>query len=1749
VITSEELAFVRLAMRRRLLSANKVREAVERKRLDAKDRSIPSILIDMGALQGEDATKLKRELRRVTQKAAPKPRARLKSTIAGRDPNVAADVPAADPDEQSRRDLGIPDVVGNYRLTRLLGAGAMGAVYVAEHQELRRTVALKLLMSEGAPSPRAVARFKREARLAARLDHPNIVRVYEAGVESGHHYIAMDMVKGRSVAELIALGELSPRRAVHIVRQVAEAVGYAHAQGVIHRDLKPANVLVDQRTGDARVTDFGLATLSEPDEDDKLTRTGAAVGTPAYMAPEQVRGQLHRVDGRTDVYALGATLYEMLVGKPPFEAGTFLELAKMICDKDAVSPRRLIHAVPDDVETICLKALEKDPKDRYQQAYDMAADLAAFLDDEEIVAQPPSTFTLARRTARRHPVGVAVLVGALGAASGLLGWKLTRPGHLHVSTTPPGAVVYVDDAEQGTTPRVGALELELPAGEHDIRFALDDYLETAGSGKVRLGRDEVLRRDYVLTPDSGNVLIEPQHTGGAKGRILEVALRPLDVAREDAAEIVQAGSRIVLAVPNGRWQVAVTRVDPGLLLPDPVEVTVQPGETKPVPFTLHADPSRLVVTADPEDVRVHDMASGRSYPAPAELSGAGRRTVRVTKPGYLPRRLEVEVPPGGDVAARVTLAPLAAWRRPLPGRLYPHDDGPGHRRSRSLLTADVDGDGALDVLALEQGPAGSGRRLVLLPGGGRTGLAFPPAATRATTLVAAHDVNDDGFLDVFLGAEADPRAEGERRGLDGGLEVRDGRTGRLVPRGRFPDLSAYAVTVHEPAEGPPVLLFAGAGDRPRALPVDAARPAGPAMPAPGPRRGPVVLRDRGGLSDQPRAVHPVEDGLLVQDLRPGGAVTRFPLEGVTPTSVLRPVYVERASDRGGHPWILVVPERGRALLVEPLDEAGRPEVHPLGDPTSAFRDPAVVLGRQTWILLGEGRRSRVFAASSAGAVEARPLPASRPFEVGPGLVWTAAGRAFRFDAEGWEPVPARSAEADAWIDREGEIRPADLDGDGLTELLAASPDGRSLVSLAPDPDRLRWRARFAEAPTHLARAALRPGRPGRPDLLVVQRGELFGYSGADGRVIGRLPDPPGEVVAVAAEVPREPGARSAIYMAYRDGAGARLARYAWRETSWELSWKIERAVTGLEPLPFDADGDGANDLLVGGPMTLVRAVDGGEESWPSPGPPPGPDETPPPRYVGGSVPIFLAARVTSPPGTSVAVPSYLARDPRGTVLWEVTHPRPGGEDGRGLPQALLSHDDLPFVVAVTDEPALVAFQRTDGVERWVVEASDDGAGEHLPSRVVGGALAAGTAPRLALTDARGSLRVFDAGDGAPVWSRPLPGAAAEPTASAPTLLPAAEGREAAIAVVAPSGVLCYYALSDGAWLGEVRPPGGERFDPRIVDLGVEGPLLGLTTRGRRLHVVPPRPGQRSDARRVRLRELTRRIRQGEPYVGPALEELAALAAEDPTDVRAQVALAQGHLVQGDAEAALAAAEAALRRDARSLPALVASARATYAVRGSFDELERHIEGLARDAPDLAGRIALELGEAGGEDGTRFLRMAVELAPQDPEVRRVLGLQRIKALPELVSWNAATPSDLDEIRRRVSGASESLLFSLTREPDAEALALAILSVLLERRITEALLQEAEGDLRRLERQRWTHVRQVQELLGARLHGPEGEVVAREPEHARLLELARELPDARGPELKATLAALRDRRPDLEPGWSPFLEGIYALRPRE
>ena len=311
---------------------------------------------------------------------------------------------------------------GDYEIISEIARGGMGVVYKARQISLNRLVALKMILAGEFASKEEIKRFESEAEAAGNLDHPGIVPIYETGQHNGHPFFSMAFINGESLYDKTKDGTLAPEKAAEMACKIATAIAFAHDKGVIHRDLKPSNVLIDLN-GEPRVTDFGLA--KKLDCDDQLTGTGQILGTPSYMPPEQAAGDNSAANERADVYALGAILYYLITGRPPFQAASTVDTLLQVLKSDPVPPRQMDARIPRDLETICLKCLNKDPNNRYPCANSLIADLQRYLDHRPIVARPISSWERGWRWCRRNPAAaglssVAVILLLASAIGGLI---------------------------------------------------------------------------------------------------------------------------------------------------------------------------------------------------------------------------------------------------------------------------------------------------------------------------------------------------------------------------------------------------------------------------------------------------------------------------------------------------------------------------------------------------------------------------------------------------------------------------------------------------------------------------------------------------------------------------------------------------------------------------------------------------------------------------------------------------------------------------------------------------------------------------------------------------------------------------------------------------------------------------------------------------------------------------------------------------------------------------------------------------------------------------------------------------------------------------------------------------------------------------------------------------------------------------------------------------------------------------------
>jgi serine/threonine protein kinase/Tfp pilus assembly protein PilF len=312
--------------------------------------------------------------------------------------------------------------IDDYELLEEVGRGGQGVVFRARQKSLNRTVALKVISLGRWASKTHLKRFRLEAEAAAHLEHPGIVPIHDVGERDGSCYFSMKYVEGGQLDEVVRRTPMSIRQVAELIAKVARTVHYAHEHGILHRDIKPGNILLDAK-GEPHLTDFGLARLVESES--TMTRTLEVLGTPSYMAPEQAAGNNAAISSATDVYGLGAVLYQLLTGQPPFAGGTTYETIKLVLDTEPRQPRLLNPKIDRDLSTICLKCLEKDPKRRYSSALALAEDLERWLKHEPILARRTGLFTRGRKWVRRNPstAGLITLLIALAAGSGVVVWN------------------------------------------------------------------------------------------------------------------------------------------------------------------------------------------------------------------------------------------------------------------------------------------------------------------------------------------------------------------------------------------------------------------------------------------------------------------------------------------------------------------------------------------------------------------------------------------------------------------------------------------------------------------------------------------------------------------------------------------------------------------------------------------------------------------------------------------------------------------------------------------------------------------------------------------------------------------------------------------------------------------------------------------------------------------------------------------------------------------------------------------------------------------------------------------------------------------------------------------------------------------------------------------------------------------------------------------------------------------------------
>jgi WD40 repeat protein/serine/threonine protein kinase len=613
---------------------------------------------------------------------------------------TVADGPGSRPTVSWERPGGPPRggaAVPGYEVLGELGRGGMGVVYKARQTSLGRFVALKMILAGAHAGPRQLARFRLEAEAAARLQHPNIVQVYEIGEQDGCPYYSQEYIDGRCLSDVI--GEYAqPEKAAALIEQLARAVAYAHERGIVHRDLKPANVLLaspGRESGESpipKITDFGLA--KRLDDEEGGTRTGDILGTPAYMSPEQASGRARAVGPAADIYALGAMLYELLTGRPPFDAATTWDIINQVVAQEPVPPSARRDRVPPDLETICLKCLQKDPARRYAGSLALADDLRRFLEGRPIQARPVGRLERFRKWVRRRPA-LAALLGVSAAALVVLsvgGWVASVQLYRREQAVRKSLVRlnvangnhYLDDEDEygSLVWFARALRLEEDRDRqqvHRVRFA-SVLRDCPRLGQLWFHQDGVT--DVAFSPDGRWVVtasadytarVWDARTGRPR---FDAPLRHDYFVRR--ASFSPDGGRVVTASEDKTarvWDAATGRL-----------LATLKGHTGPVrDARFSADGRRVITASDDRTARVWDAATGEPVGAPLPHEGA------VVRAAFHPdgrRMLTASTDGAGRLWDLTSDKPVLAARLPHDG---PLTDAGFDTAGKRVATAGEDG--------------------------------------------------------------------------------------------------------------------------------------------------------------------------------------------------------------------------------------------------------------------------------------------------------------------------------------------------------------------------------------------------------------------------------------------------------------------------------------------------------------------------------------------------------------------------------------------------------------------------------------------------------------------------------------------------------------------------------------------------------------------------------------------------------------------------------------------------------------------------------------------------------------------------------------------------------------------------------------------------------------------------------------------------------------------------------------------------
>jgi WD40 repeat protein len=728
--------------------------------------------------------------------------------LAARGDQVTTDLRHGPTDRSARQSRPHVRCFGDYEFIGEIARGGMGVVFQARQISLNRPVALKMILAGQLANETDVRRFYTEAEAAANLDHPGIVPIFEVGEHEGQHFFSMGFVEGQSLSHRLADGPIAPREAAELIRRVSEAIEHAHQHGVIHRDLKPANILLD-KDGNPRVTDFGLAKKIEGDSG--LTGSAQIMGTPGYMPPEQAGGRRGDVGPAADVYALGATLYALVSGRPPFQAATPLDTVLLVLDSEPLPPSRLVPGLARDLETICLKCLEKDPRRRYPSARLLGDDLAHWLRGEPISARPISRPERAWKWARRRPAVASLLaLLALVTVGGFVGITVSLAYALKGWSRAANQTELALKREGEAQAAREATELALEESRRQTELANTQLYDVGMKFAQNAWDESHVEVVHQLLDDH-----LPEHQGGVDRRGFEwyfwrrAALSGQRVLAHPAAVVRLAfnrdGRRLATACQDGVvriWDAQTGALIRGLT-----------GHTAPVMcVAFNPDGTRIASGSLDHTVRVRDAGDGREI-----VKYAGHASQRsVTALAFSPDGLRV-ASVGGNTGLHVRGQPML----PPSGELKVWDAATGH----DLWTGKPEGALASDLYSVAFSPDGkrlavcsrTGTAVLDAEGGARlaeinaTGdLVFRPDGRRLEISGRVFDAEKGGELSSLpeLGLGSAFAANGLRGAsydINHAVKVWDVATRRLAR-----ELKGHTSLVHHVAFNPEGTLLASA---------------------------------------------------------------------------------------------------------------------------------------------------------------------------------------------------------------------------------------------------------------------------------------------------------------------------------------------------------------------------------------------------------------------------------------------------------------------------------------------------------------------------------------------------------------------------------------------------------------------------------------------------------------------------------------------------------------------------------------------------------------------------------------------------------------------------------------------------------------------------------------------------------------------------------------------------------------------------